>query len=251
MYATRLALVSLSLLASGCAVWPPSSKWASGNAEYAEKYDRPYPSNDAKRISRMAKQAVDARHVKGMSGGYAGVAMQDDPFALGAELGFAHYPESWLETRASLAGVIAGVGDEADEELGQNAFLGANAGVRVNSPSRVAPFIGAGAYGGMSWFVDDATADGLDNDDDLLVDEPGETDWNHDFLLAVYPEVGLHVWLTEKWRLTGSAAYYVTTEGRDRDFWFYGISLGWFADPQFSDGYKSPHDDPVFRIPPP
>ena len=42
---------------------------------------------------------------------------------------------------------------------------------------------------------------------------------------CVYPEIGVHYWLNSSVRATASGAYYVTTEGRDSDFWFYGASL--------------------------
>jgi hypothetical protein len=47
----------------------------------------------------------------------------------------------------------------------------------------------------------------------------------HDFIASVYPEVGIHFWLTGSTRLTAGAQYHVTPQGRDDDFWFFGLSL--------------------------
>ena len=65
-----------------------------------------------------------------------------------------------------------------------------------------------------------ARYDGLDNDDDLSIDEVGETESEVTFFNAVYPEIGMHYWVTGSTRLTGSASYFITSDGRDSDFWF-------------------------------
>lgn len=68
--------------------------------------------------------------------------------------------------------------------------------------------------------------DGLDNDDDGWIDEYGEKEWDFDnWLVAVYPEVGTHVWLNGSWRLTAYGRYLVTTEGRVHDDWLLGGQL--------------------------
>lgn len=192
-----------------------TSKWAMDDAEYAEKYSVPY--QEGEKIPRMAKQMVDARHVEGKTGIYVGGAVQDDPIALGGELGLFAYPTPWLEGRAAAAGLLGAGTDQA--------FLGLNTGLRVQPPTRIAPFAGLGTFIGSSQYEVVADGDGLDNDDDYFVDERGETETEHGFLASVYPEVGVHAWLSGRWRVTGSAAYHVTTLGRDHDFWLFGLYL--------------------------
>lgn len=239
MVRAHLLLFVLLLTATGCAGgrWPFSSKWAMADADYAARYARPYPEGE--RYRRMAKQMVDARHVAGKGGAYvAGSAShRDGPATIGGEIGAFTYPTPWLEARAALAGVV---GADADERFpGQDAFLGLNTGLRVQSPSRFAPFIGAGTFAGVSSFDVPAEDDGLDNDDDFFVDEHGEVEDESALFAAVYPEVGAHFWLKPRLRLTGSASYYVTTEGRDHDFWYFGISLSWLDLKEPDDSVKS------------
>jgi hypothetical protein len=214
--------------------------WAKGNAEYAAKYDRPYPKQDARRYARMAKQAVDARHVDGMAGVYGTIAAAGETGAASGEIGAAYYPTSWLETRAGLAG-LAGA-DSDPESLGDLLYLGVNGGARLGSPTRIAPFIGVGTFAGVSTY--DVVAAALDDDDDDdLFDDP--EDERLRLVGAVYPEVGLHVWVTDRLRLTGSAAYYVTTEGRDNDFWLFGLSVGRFTEPNFSEKSALESQSPI------
>ncbi|MBP89422.1 MAG: hypothetical protein CMJ64_22375 [Planctomycetaceae bacterium] len=89
------------------------------------------------------------------------------------------------------------------------------------TPTRLAPFVGVGALaaGGER----DVSDDGLDNDNNLLVDEPNED--LSEYFASVYPEVGVHYWLTPRVRLTAGAAYQVTSTGRDDDQWTFGIGL--------------------------
>lgn len=185
--------------------------------DYHAKYSRPY--EEGEKIPRMAKQMIDARHVAGKSGVSLNVAASDRPAAVGADIGGFHYPVAWFEERASLAGLLTtGPGD---------GFVGATGGFRVQSPTRLAPFVGIGGFAGSDSYEVDAESDFIDNDNDLFVDEPGEVRDESRLLAAVYPEVGAHFWLTSQLRLTGSASYYMTTRGRDEDFWFIGVGLGW------------------------
>ncbi|MCA9268315.1 MAG: hypothetical protein KDA41_07580 [Planctomycetales bacterium] len=256
-YVCALAL----LAASGCASsgWPLSSKWAMDDPDYAEKYGRPYPKGE--RYRRMAKQIVDARHVAGKPGVYAGggFGTHEGDAAAGVELGGFYYPDAWLEARAGLAGMIAVDGDPS-QSLSQNAFGGINLGVRAQSPTRVAPFVGGGVFAGASSYYEPADSDGVDNDDDFFIDEPGEERETNDYFAAVYPEVGVHAWLTSNWRATASASYLVTTEGRDHDFWYVGVYLARLMQPPtFSgkdgvtlDAWGGEIPEPqLLRLPPP
>lgn len=213
VFALAFCLTTLT----GCAGFG-TSRWAMDDPVYAEKYDKPYPSNDAKKVARMMKQASDARYVSDRSGWYLGAAGADEPSAIGAEIGAFHYIGHSAEARGAL------------KVLGTSSangwFGGLDVGIRTQSPSRLAPFVGMGAFVGTSEYEVDATNDGLDNDNDILVDESGETEDEHDFLASFYPEVGAHFWLNSRTRLTANAQYHITTEGRDADFWFVGLSIG-------------------------
>jgi len=121
-----------------------------------------------------------------------------------------------MTSRAALA-VNAGDGEGR---------LGFDLGTRFQTPSRIAPFAGVGIFLGARPHKDLADMDGLDNDDDGFIDEHNEKDWDLDnFLAAVYPEVGAHLWLNGRWRLTAYGRYLVTTEGRGHDDWLLGGQL--------------------------
>ncbi|MBC8354227.1 MAG: hypothetical protein H8E66_19715 [Planctomycetes bacterium] len=188
---------------------------------YAAKY-----ADGAERFDLLgkAKQALDARHADGLGGLYlsGGAQYQADaekPF-VGGELGVEGYSTSWTTGRASLATYIG------DDE----GYLGLDAGVRLQTPSRVAPFVGVGTFHGVSRGVELADWDGRDNDDDGWIDEFGEEESGvDDWLSAVYPEVGAHLWVNANWRLTAYGRYFVTTEGRDHDDWLIGMQLAAFS----------------------
>lgn len=192
------------------------------HADYRQKYDRPYSDNHFNKWSRMAKQMLDARHVADDSGYYIGGAgsnFRQNP-AGGAEVGVTNYSLPWLSSKLALAGQL--------NSGARNAFVGMNSAVHVSTPTRVAPFIGAGLFGG----VDIATViNTLGNDDEDDEDDDVE-DTKTQFLGAIYPEAGVHVWLTGRTRLSASASYWVTTEGRHDDFWYYGLGLTFSFGPE-------------------
>lgn len=206
------ALIAVTLC--GCSSWPLSSKWAMDDPDYAEKYSQPY--GDDKPL-RMLKQMVDARHLDEKSGWTIGGGAGGSPATAGGKLGGFYHLASWLEMDLALTG-IAGTG-------AHDWFIGPEVGVRVQTPTRIAPFAGVGGFLGINRFYEDADRDGVDNDDDGVTDEFGEQDEDYKAFTAVYPEVGIHAWLTGTTRLTASARYYVTEEGRDDDFWFVGFSV--------------------------
>lgn len=176
------------------------------HADYREKYERPYSGNDFKKWNRMARQMVDARHVANDTGYYIGGAgsnFRQNP-AGGAEVGVTNYTRPWLSTKLAFAGQV--------NSGAQDAFAGVNTAVHVSTPTRVAPFIGAGLFGG----VDVATVIDSLNDEEST---------NTRFLGAVYPEAGVHVWLNGRTRLSASASYWMTTSSHDREFWYYGLGV--------------------------
>ena len=103
---------------------------------------------------------------------------------------------------------------------------GLELGLRANFGATISPFIGAGVFLGSWSETVAADSDGIDNDNDYLIDEWDEEVEEVDTLLAAYPEVGVHLWLGERLRLTGSARYYVTTAGRDSDRRMVGFGIG-------------------------
>jgi hypothetical protein len=194
----------------------------------------------------MAKQIIDARHVAGKRGAYVGGAMQTDPGAAGIELGIFQYADEkpWLEGRGALSVLWADTAEEV--------FAGATLGARAQSPSRVAPFVGLGAYVGVTPYFEFvlADADNIDNDDDGLIDEGGENSKEFEFFAAMYPEVGLHVWATPRYRVTASAAYMLTSEGHEHDFWLFGLNFAGLKLRQ--GGHNWNFESPVesFSVPP-
>lgn len=205
------ALLLASSLA-GC-----SSKWAIDDPVYAEKYDTPYRGNDADKVARMIKQSLDARYVADRGGSYAGAGGSSSPPAAGIELGRFAYVDSSIEGRIGLKGLVG---------TGANGWFGGlDTGIRVQAPSRLAPFVGAGAYLGGTKEEVLAENDRIDNDNDGSIDELEEMDDNYRFLASIYPEAGVHWWMTENVRLTGSAQYHLNTDGRDTDFWFVGFHI--------------------------
>jgi hypothetical protein len=183
--------------------------------DYAAKYGKPYGDD---KIVRMAKQCVDARHVAGKRGGYLSAAVQGDPVSVGGHLGGFAYSSPSFEGRVALAG-LAGTG-------AKDLFVGIDGGLRFQTPTRLAPFVGVGTFLGYNKREVWGWRDGIDNDGDLQIDEPDEERAEYGFLAAVYPELGAHFWLNSRTRLTASGAYYVTTDGRDTDFWFFGLGIG-------------------------
>lgn len=185
--------------------------------DYAKKYGTPYPEDDVEKAQRMTKQMLDARHVAGDGGTYLKGAYSTEPDAGQIELGGFHYPNAFTEFHGGLSVLIG-----EDELWG---FPGIDFGMRLQSPSRIAPFIGAGVFGDLSEPIVVGILDSLSGDDDDLCgcEEPHR--YVHSFA-AVYPEIGIHYWLDGTTRATLSAGYYFNSEGRDEDFWLIGFSIG-------------------------
>jgi hypothetical protein len=188
------------------------------HADYQKKYETPYDDHHVAKWGRMAKQMLDARHVRDDSGCYVGGAGSNfrDNAAGGVEAGVTNYATSWLSSKVALAGQInSGAG---------NGFVGVNSAVHVSTPTRVAPFVGAGLFGG----VDVAT---------VLDTLNGEESTSTQFLGAAYPEAGVHVWLNGRTRLSASASYWVTTSAHDHDFWYYGLGVTFGFGPEGRSGH--------------
>ncbi len=190
------------------------SRWARDDPDYAAKYPR-----HTENIPRIIKQSMDARHLRRKGGGYVALAGRDEPAAMGGEIGGFYYPSPFVEGRLGLAGLIY----EADEPVSG----GLLAGARLQIPTRLAPFVGIGAYAGLTPEIG-LSEDGIDNDFDGFVDNSGEVE--NEFVGALIPEAGCHFWLTPGWRVTGSASYHVTTSGPEDNFLMLNISLARLSD---------------------
>ena len=189
--------------------------------DYAEKYAKGAEKTD---IAGKIKQASDARFQNGTSGFFVSggaFARPDTDRTLGAiDIGLETYCTSYLTARGSL--MLMG----NDEDV----FTGADLGMRLQSPTRLAPFVGGGFFGGYAREVVPAADDGIDNDDDGFTDERGEDKERFSGMLAaIYPEVGGHFWWTPNVRLTGFGRYMVTTEGRSADDWLVGGGIALFT----------------------
>ena len=198
----QLLLVVLTIAAAGC----HGSRWARSDPKYAQKYDR-HTGN----LLKMTKQAIDARHVEGRGGVYTSAVVSDNPVVGGAQVGAFAYPPGMkgaVETRGGL-GVLVAEGETP-------VSIGIDLGARLQSPSRLAPFAGVGLYGGYLPSPGDFI--------DVLGDEPVLDD-DTKFIGAIYPEVGVHYWVTPRWRLTASASHYFTTIDPQPDFTVFGLSL--------------------------
>lgn len=217
LFCMGLPLVCLA----GCQDKLLTSKWAMDDPDYAAKYSEPYGSH---KHERMLKQMVDARHVAGKGGGYVTGYGSGDPDAGGLELGMFNYPTAEIETRLGLQGLIG--------TREKDWFLGLTPGIRLQTPTRLAPFVGIASFIGGNWETVDASHDGIDNDDDNSTDELGEDKTNFYFRGGIGPEVGVHYWLTGKSRLTLSGQHLFSTEGRKSDMWMLGITFSFLSGPE-------------------
>lgn len=181
--------------------------------EGAERFDVP----------GKVKQAIDARFQEGKAGYFVSAGAQrigSERTTGGLEVGCEGYVQSYLTTRTSLL-VFAGIED---------AYLGGDAGIRLQAPTRVAPFVGLGTFHGFAWESVSAEDDFQDNDDDGAIDEFGEEKERFSgWISSIYPEVGVHAWLSADVRLSVQGRYLITTEGRDADDWWYGGSIAVFS----------------------
>ncbi len=138
-----------------------------------------------------------------------------DPLAIGGEISIL----GEIYDRVSFKAGLSFLGLEND-----NLFGGYTMGIQYRTGHRLSPFIGLGAFYGYSERKDDAEDDNIDNDNDGFVDESGEEkEVIDDTIASLYPEIGMHFWVTDKTRLTMSSKYQITTKGRDHDFWMFSL----------------------------
>jgi len=159
------------------------------------------------------------------AGVYFGATGAGGPFHFGAELGVFGSDDN-LSSRISVMGLLS--------ESGGDLFLGPGAGLRLSSPG-IFPFAGVGAFGGYSLGDWDEARVELEDEvtgthGSLTFSATDEEDLARGFA-AVYPEIGAHLWITRSTRRTASASHYVTTEGRDFDFWMVGTYWTFLTSP--------------------
>jgi hypothetical protein len=156
--------------------------------------------------------------------GYLDVSTRFDPTVVGAEIGLAYAYTDYFSAR--MGGEILA----SEEPL--YLFGGFTAGARLTLPWRLAPFVGVGGFIGWWDAQVRAEADLVDNDWDGVVDEIGETkDVIVDGVIVLYPEAGIHLWLTDSVCLTLSGRYHMTTAGRAHDAWLANVGLSFFVSP--------------------
>lgn len=224
--AAGLFLAVTTMVLVGCAL-PTGvlkSRWAMDDPEYAQKYCDGAEKGD---VLGKLKQANDARFQEDASGWFVSGGFSkrgdDEDGLVAIDIGREAYFTSFLTGRASLMGM----------GNGEDWFTGADTGLRLQSPSRFAPFVGAGLFAGYAKEVVPADDDWIDNDDDGYVDEHGEDKERlSDAIAAVYPELGAHFWWNPSVRLTGFGRYLVTTDGRDSDDWLFGVGIALFSNPR-------------------
>ncbi len=193
------------------------SRWAMDDPEYAEKYAH---GAEKSNIAGKLKQANDARFIDHHSGyylstGVTSIGKTANPLG-SLEGGYTGYWESFVTNRV---GLIAAANKD-------DYFVGGEIGMRFQSPTRLAPFVGTGLFTGVSRGSKPAAHDRIDNDDDGQIDERNEKKQTFDGALsAIYPETGLHFWWTSRTRLTGFGRYLITTDGRANDAWYFGFSI--------------------------
>ena len=196
-------LILLCFSLAGCS----GSRWAREDPVYAAKY-----SEHSDDLLKMAKQSIDARHVAGRSGYRFAADYGEDPSTVVAGIGAFKFPSAWSEYYGALDAVA---GTESKWLFG-----GAEAGVRIHSPSRLSPFVGVGGQIGI-----DSTELLFRDDDEDGFFEDGDDEAR--VYGALLPEAGLHFWLTAKTRVTASARYSLSAaaNGENNQQWLFGISV--------------------------
>jgi hypothetical protein len=208
-----IVLVVVCFSCAGCNL---RSRWALDDPVYSKKYAEARQSP-----LRKVKQAIDARHVEGGAGVYvAGGSSFGSLTTTSGSLGGFKFPTEWQEVYGGLTSVHGTVDGDS--------FGGVELGIRVQSPSRVAPFVGIGGVAAPPWGeIALWTINALLNDDDCTLCEQKHDAEDVDGFAAFFPEIGAHVWINHKIRLSAFARYYFADEGDE--FSFAGVSLSFFG----------------------
>lgn len=152
---------------------------------------------------------------------YAEIGGGGDPDALWASAGVEGCVSDFCSMYAGL--FLAGAEDIADKS--NDFFSGLVLGVRLSLPCRISPYVGGGVTAGWGRYYERADEDGRDNDDDDLIDESGEEKKSYEMINSVFPEAGIHFWLSDTSRVTLNGRYHFTTEGDDHDYWTANVGI--------------------------
>ncbi|MCP3923649.1 MAG: hypothetical protein GY714_13800 [Desulfobacterales bacterium] len=105
-------------------------------------------------------------------------------------------------------------------------YAGASVGMRFHLPGKFTPFIGAHVFCGAHEETESADKDGIDNDEDGVIDEYGETkSTGKDYLVGIYPEAGFMFTVSDHVQLVISAKYYVTGDEDEGERWIGCVGL--------------------------
>ena len=223
-------ILMLLTLSVGCR---GTSKYGMDHAAYVEKYDRSYEPGE--KLWRMGKQMVDARHVAGQTGGTATVSggASGKAGGLGGEIGMVHFHNPWVSTNLGVNGMLTVTGGNGF------ALLGVRGGGRIQPPTRLAPYIGAGGYMGIGPSTKPCPLDHVDTGP-FPSTTSSHPDCDNIFttqaIAAVYPEAGVHWWATGRIGVSAGSQYWLTSEGDG--FWYHGLTLTILGDgkpPALSD----------------
>lgn len=146
----------------------------------------------------------DVRQVSGEPA-YSGLHIVAGQSSSSTSYGVEIYGEQVFDDRTSsmYAGIMVLVDETLDER--RNAEL--EVGYRLSCPWDVAPYIGIGAtLGSITTWENDDTND-------------------TDFFLAVSPEIGVQVYLSEMVRIDGVVRYYLSADARSDNMWLFGFGV--------------------------
>jgi hypothetical protein len=151
-------------------------------------------------------------------GFYAEMGFGNDPSTLGGEMGLFMLSNEVLMMKGGLGFLLS--------ENFKDVFVGTHLGMRLCVPGKISPFIGVGVFGGYTKKEFNADDDGIDNDGDGKIDEPGEKDTEIDDVIGTfYPEAGINIWSSPTSCLTLSGKYNYTSKGRENDFWSFNFGF--------------------------
>lgn len=209
----QVAWFAALLMVTGCA----QIKWAV--KDVVEDVSGLDP-DEQREVLRVTKRVALAPGRHGAVGVYATGGGGGDPETEGGggEVGIDVNSYWW----SSQLGIMVYGSTPAD-----NYFIGPTARFRVQLPYRLTPFAGIGGFAGWGE-IHRRDDDGMDDNDNGVIDDADEITTDSVYFASVFPEVGAHFWVNDRIRVSGSGSYYITTEGRDHDFWMASVSITLF-----------------------
>ncbi len=193
-----------------------STKWAMDNDDYARLHSDPYSDDPVIRRSQRRREMSDARFQEDTYGVYVGGGGALNNWSVGeADVGMFMMPSSCSTVRFGAIGMVAGGKPMAGGELG----------VRLHTPTRLAPYVGLAGVLEMSG-VERHTSSRRSNYYDNNGHRLGNSRWGYfpTGMAAIVPEAGVSYWLTSSTRLNLGVSYFVTS-GRQPDFLQASLSM--------------------------